>query len=212
MRSRLGGSISAISLLLRLGSGILWIRSYWVCDAINRTEGYGDALGNDFRQTELFSEHGLVGGEDYVHIQGHGAFAGGAFRKPTGVVYEYDHYTATVPVFSLTRVINFLGVPTQSGEYHFLGFAFLYRDQEEDAKSSGFRSCTIAFAAPWAAVVVATGVLPILWGYKLYKRRRLKDHDAQLPCPKCGYSLIGNTSGVCPECGNERVVGTDKQH
>jgi hypothetical protein len=21
------------------------------------------------------------------------------------------------------------------------------------------------------------------------------------PCSRCGYSLIGNTSGVCPECG-----------
>jgi hypothetical protein len=24
-------------------------------------------------------------------------------------------------------------------------------------------------------------------------------------CPKCSYNLIGNVSGVCPECGREAV-------
>lgn len=26
-------------------------------------------------------------------------------------------------------------------------------------------------------------------------------------CPVCGYSLTGNTSGVCPECGTPTTVG-----
>lgn len=25
-------------------------------------------------------------------------------------------------------------------------------------------------------------------------------------CPKCGYNLFGNKSGICPECGEDRIV------
>lgn len=35
-----------------------------------------------------------------------------------------------------------------------------------------------------------------LWRWKQWKARLRKDL-----CLHCGYELTGNTSGVCPECG-----------
>ena len=35
-----------------------------------------------------------------------------------------------------------------------------------------------------------------------YRRHlRLREHARKGLCPRCGYSLTGNVSGVCPECG-----------
>jgi hypothetical protein len=44
--------------------------------------------------------------------------------------------------------------------------------------------------APCVAVSLATA-----WLWRLDRRR------PPGACPKCGYDLTGNTTGVCPECG-----------
>jgi hypothetical protein len=49
----------------------------------------------------------------------------------------------------------------------------------------------------WFPVPLA---LIALWALKREeKRRALKSSECR--CMKCGYSLVGNVSGVCPECG-----------
>jgi hypothetical protein len=45
---------------------------------------------------------------------------------------------------------------------------------------------------------LAMALLPALW-LACLQRRRLRQDPRQ--CRHCGYSLIGNESGVCPECG-----------
>ena len=48
----------------------------------------------------------------------------------------------------------------------------------------------------WGAWI-ATIVLPALWFIRFpWKKRRVTGF-----CFNCGYSLTGNTSGICPECG-----------
>src|SRR5262249_1546583 len=37
----------------------------------------------------------------------------------------------------------------------------------------------------------------------MFVKIRRSRTDPSLQCPHCGYSLTGNTSGVCPECGTE---------
>jgi rubrerythrin len=39
----------------------------------------------------------------------------------------------------------------------------------------------------------------LLWMHR--RRKQRMSAATQSPCPACGYSLVGNTSGVCPECG-----------
>jgi hypothetical protein len=49
-----------------------------------------------------------------------------------------------------------------------------------------------------AAIVAAYPcLLFVVFGVRCLRRVRAAG------CPKCGYNLTGNTSGVCPECGAE---------
>lgn len=41
--------------------------------------------------------------------------------------------------------------------------------------------------------------LGVHWAVKLFKNRRLSER--MIPCLKCAYELMGNSSGICPECG-----------
>jgi hypothetical protein len=50
---------------------------------------------------------------------------------------------------------------------------------------------------PW--LILMSAVLPaIAWGVPALQRRNRKRGGR---CLACGYSLVANTSGVCPECG-----------
>ncbi len=50
---------------------------------------------------------------------------------------------------------------------------------------------------PFLVIAAPTGVL---W----YRERRSVRHELGL-CANCHYNLAGNTSGVCPECGQESI-------
>jgi hypothetical protein len=55
--------------------------------------------------------------------------------------------------------------------------------------------------APWFPLwlpAILTALMPGMWLYSLVRRRRQFKLGQ---CSHCGYSLTGNTSGVCPECG-----------
>jgi len=53
---------------------------------------------------------------------------------------------------------------------------------------------------PFWAIVVVELFVPSMWVRRKWKSR-VTPNGA---CGKCGYDLTGNTSGVCPECG-ERI-------
>lgn len=55
---------------------------------------------------------------------------------------------------------------------------------------------TRAFPLWPAAAVLA--LFPVRWSFAVLRRRRRRKNNQ---CLACGYSLTGNTSGVCPECG-----------
>ena len=40
-------------------------------------------------------------------------------------------------------------------------------------------------------------------GWLLMRDFRIRTWEETGKCRQCGYSLTGNTSGVCPECGAE---------
>ena len=48
-------------------------------------------------------------------------------------------------------------------------------------------------------IIAVAAVLPALYSISLLRRRSRRNLTAS--CRSCGYSLTGNTSGVCPECG-----------
>lgn len=63
----------------------------------------------------------------------------------------------------------------------------------------------ILFYMGWGPILLPTPLALILSCF----RRKGETKDAPL-CPRCGYSLRGNTSGVCPECGT--TVGFIRGH
>jgi hypothetical protein len=59
------------------------------------------------------------------------------------------------------------------------------------------------FGAAVMLMVAAVCVVPTIWRFIVIRRRRNSN-----ACVQCGYSLTGNTSGRCPECG--RPVGPQR--
>ncbi len=76
-----------------------------------------------------------------------------------------------------------------------------------DEEESNYLDATQKFhwrvRVPFWAIIAAFGAYPltIYVRRRLVRRRRARMHL----CEKCGYSLTGNTSGVCPECGIKLV-------
>jgi predicted amidophosphoribosyltransferase len=51
-------------------------------------------------------------------------------------------------------------------------------------------------------VLLALLFFLLLFGYAIVDEVRKHRRTRGGPiCPRCGYSLTGNVSGVCPECG-----------
>jgi hypothetical protein len=59
----------------------------------------------------------------------------------------------------------------------------------------------IAISRVLLAIAAGAAIL-LLLGWNRARRKRRRDRlIAANVCVKCGYNLIANTSGVCPECG-----------
>ncbi len=55
----------------------------------------------------------------------------------------------------------------------------------------------------WRAALLAYGVCVLAVSAAVqYARSRRAEWYTGPSCPKCGYSITGNTTGVCPECGS----------
>jgi hypothetical protein len=70
---------------------------------------------------------------------------------------------------------------------------FLYHNRRG---ASGNAGRLLVF--PIWLLAVATAMVPACWLSALLWRRSRRKAGG---CPRCGYNLTGNTSGVCPECG-----------
>jgi hypothetical protein len=58
----------------------------------------------------------------------------------------------------------------------------------------------------WAAIKPLLFVTPAAAAWALYRCVRARsDGRGAHRCPRCGYDLTGNVSGVCPECGTARA-------
>ena len=77
-------------------------------------------------------------------------------------------------------------------------------------KSVPFNPWRSRFRAPWFESLQGTGsfCLPLVWFYLGFVAlvgiatwRRSKIDNSFPKCNMCGYNLIGNISGRCPECG-----------
>ncbi|HET6247117.1 MAG TPA: hypothetical protein VFE47_05400 [Tepidisphaeraceae bacterium] len=84
-----------------------------------------------------------------------------------------------------------------------LAWEFYKDSKSPDSTLRLFRQAPVA--ATMTCLVFSATYVPLMWlmiRYLNVGRRRKKNGE----CVKCGYSLRGNVSGICPECGT-KVAG-----
>ncbi|HEY7117104.1 MAG TPA: hypothetical protein VH475_10980 [Tepidisphaeraceae bacterium] len=133
-------------------------------------------------------------------------------------------YTLTSPQVDLLTEISparSYGLGTERGAM--IGFLQIeapsYREGDPDdawRAGAGFRYVRITsdgmrrwnLVLPFWALAVLTLALPVARGLRqrrAHRRRRARERLGL--CLACGYSLAGNVSGVCPECGEQAGDG-----
>jgi hypothetical protein len=172
-------ALTALSLLLCLAAAGLWVRSYWAGDTIRWRSSPRAAYGlQRVVQWELRSGRGGL-----------------------RVTREYDlskrrTYALLVSGRGEGWSLETRGRPAYPSER---GFEFGSR--REDDADHAVHEVVLTFPA-WCIVLFAA-LLP--WTWRERRRRHLAARRlARGQCPSCSYDLTGNTSGVCPECGNPR--------
>ena len=173
MRRRLFALVSAVSLLLCLGTVALSLAPY---------RQWPDSVGTD---PFFFLSFGL--GSVRANIQR--AASSPTVSPPDNQAAAFANWERAIPSGPILRLFGFEVArdPMFQGAY--------YADGHYRLTHFGTR---LSIAAPSWAVVLLLLLLPGLWSL-LGWRRHVRCQRRY--CHKCSYSLTGNTSGVCPECG-----------
>lgn len=185
MRRKLFTIAAAVSLLICSATALLWVRSYWGTDYLQRTvAGPADSMSitNGFRGIEWTSgEVRLFRGESTSYPRG-------AYVEPVaGAPRSYWGWGR------LGRGHVFWETPAPRSFWDRLGF---YSTQTGLDMSFATESKEwVAFPA-WLPVL-AFLVLPAAWVVRLSRARRRASAGL---CESCGYDLRG-TPERCPECG-----------
>jgi hypothetical protein len=176
MRRRSFNIISLLSLLLCLATVVLWVRSYWAVDTLRWNARNGDTFAADTSRGTVE----LVAAWEIPEVVADLTGAGGTVQSsPQGL-----RYNRTMP----RPDDRSWGPGTPQEEWHVFGFAH----------RSG--PLLIVYAHQWIiplwSILVMTSLLPAIriWGWIRSRRRAISGL-----CFRCGYSLAGNTSGICPE-------------
>lgn len=180
---------SAVSLLLFFATGVLFVRSFWKLDNV----WWGSP--SQMHCIEGWSEHGGLSiswcrstrsGQGVIDEKGIGlsvnSFEGGEEYYRTPLMQE------------------------DTTEWHFAGFGHLRQSTipytpEFEAKFGRLVTTTWTFPLPLLSALLLLLPLNCTVKGRRYRLRSFRGH-----CPKCGYNLTGNTSGICPECGTPVAV------
>jgi predicted RNA-binding Zn-ribbon protein involved in translation (DUF1610 family) len=173
MRRRLFTLLSAMSLLLCVGTCALWARSYKLSDQLDWDGGW----------RTVNSAHGrivvglLLGDRSGLPAQFYGL--------------KYRRDTAYRPFNYLLELDAEQGDTDLSWEWG--GFAW-YSKQNARGVLYGMA------VAPFWCVVAATAVLPLGWATMRWRPRVCRGRKSLGLCTSCGYDLRA-TPERCPECG-----------
>jgi hypothetical protein len=192
MKRRLLNLLTALSLLLCTAAVALWVWSYLVSETCRRT---------NFRLVEHAG--GTTVAENYREVQLHrgvlslAEFTNQTLRSQTrGEVEEARRLSPQMFGPGRTRWERWArpaSVPVSPrSSAPLLGLGYL--SQVGKGGATTFRCLFL----PWPLFVAATASLPCL---RLARHLRAGHRLRLGRCPRCGYDLTGNTSGVCPECG-----------
>jgi hypothetical protein len=191
-RKRLFTLGSVLSLLMCLATMGLWMRSHRYADYAWTPAKTTSSLGTSLRIVFL-SRHGTVtmywSGKQGVGTWGVDSRPIEAEDRESLLPWSMYGNGAILRQGSWAGITylqwrGFLGVPWSNA-----------RPQSQPMTVECVVVPYVWVALLWIAAPVADIALALV------RRLRVRDYKAQRRCLACGYSLRGNTSGVCPECG-----------
>jgi predicted Zn-ribbon and HTH transcriptional regulator len=181
MIRRLFTLLSALSLLLCVGTCVLWARAWFQPQPPDIEVRWGDAS-----KSSRWTVGWIVGFDNYLFIERYSPFRPLPPERP----HEYVFYD------SISKWGRF-------GFYYSRDQVVRVRRHTPTSETFAERS-QVWIAAVWPASL--TAVLPILSLFR-FARRRL--HRTPGACTECGYDLRA-TPDRCPECGAVPPIGKVK--
>ena len=175
MKRKMFNFAALVSLLLCVATVVMWVRSYRLQDGVHIT---------DARNWDIY-----------------------ALSPRGGVIIGY-RYGGPLIKFDVRQ----LGIGPQGGwSYRALPSRYSYRNwpapggrHSSNWRLGGFallrgkfqRMVERSITLPYWFLSLLTSITPLFWMFRIYRPRKLVGC-----CRNCFYSLTGNVSGVCPECG-----------
>jgi hypothetical protein len=179
---------TVLSLGLAIGSLLLWWRSHRAFDCVARStfEVWFDDGGKCGRECSHYCF--TAPGQLCAARLSNGPFHFADGQEEAGV-HTRNEWVTDEASNSADPLTYLLGLGTAVERHGALGFAFGTNDDHNGHYAE--------VRVPFAALTVATMLLPVLWGIS-YRGRRLRRRN--FLCPTCGYDLRA-TPDRCPECG-----------
>jgi hypothetical protein len=169
---------TALSLLLCAATAGMWMRSYRTYDTLSLTDQ------NRQHIAVCSSLLGKLRYRDASCVNGFRGHDGWAFESlPAYPRWGWEHEQPTLRRWSVLGVTYFSGTWTP------------------------VVPLTRTLVVPFGWVVAVTLLLPLGRVSVIVRRRWRRHMERRNLCTACSYDLIGNVSGVCPECGTAIVKG-----
>ena len=189
VRRRLFTLVSVVSLGLCVATCVLWVRSYWVMDALYATQ-------QDPRDGSKATSHlGCSRGGAYYYSVTYVCPSIGPRPPRRG-------YTASGPTLHPARWDEFYRARVNA-----LGFAWLDRTESfspgRHVDNDGVRATGAKVAGrvvPLWLMAASSAAPAAAWAVGWRRRRLIHRRAARSLCLACGYDLRA-TPGRCPECG-----------
>jgi hypothetical protein len=176
---------AAVSLLMCLVVGILWVRSYFVSDGIVRWQQWSEPQLVNFDLMHTIRTH--PGGIELSYRRD-------VFRPPADA--QMISWMTPVPHITWDR---FTDMPSGvAGSPTYFGFAFRFTTRGPPFYPQG-RDGMIN--VPFWFLLMSAAIWPTWWSRRSLRRRQYQRRLSLGQCPACGYDLRA-TPDRCPECGH----------
>ena len=176
----------SFSLVLCMATVVVWVRSYWVSDRftahwLNRDSGDGIIFNN----LEILSDSGglVVDRSDQTTPHGFSPGLLARWREHGHLYLEHASPRGSV-------------IGTRPGWLN-----PLWMFQFSGRANSSARLNESRYILPLWPLALMLAIGPTMMIRRSFTEARQQRRRMRRECRACGYSLIRNTSGVCPECG-----------
>ena len=191
---------TALSLLLFLATVLVWVRSYFVRDTIQR-----NGRSNDPHYLKNYVTESSKGGVMFYTMR----YTGNTirwYREPSFFYMrnegrEYPSLPAT----------DGNGKALEFRRYRALGFEFVPEFRQPIGLLEDEYMAISSLTLPLYFPALLFALLPAHYFLRVRRRRRVASRRARGCCVFCGYDLRAS-AGRCPECGRDGAGDKDGNH